>query len=312
MPLSMMAPPDKHYVLVVDDEPDVFSVTRLSLRGLQYHGKAVEFLSATSGEETVRIMQARPEVAVILLDVVMETTSAGLDACRAIREDLGNRFVRILLRTGQPGAAPERETIDQYDIDGYLPKAELTTNRLYAAVRTALKAWEELITLERHQQYLRAIHDCVVELRSFEPLEVTLGRILDIVVAMCPSPLAVLDLHTFDSQGNPRRWFLYQSTHPDLGQAREAATAAAARIAQNPAVQSQRSSGPVDTGFLIPLVLHRELGYGWIYLEQATPDALTSQMLPLLAEHAANALYASAAQSILASREGSIYDTMNI
>src|SRR5262249_7285539 len=150
----MLTLPEKYYVLVVDDEPDVLSVTHLSLRGLSYHGREVEFLAAASGQETVQIIQAHPEVAVILLDVVMETMSAGLDACRAIRTDLGNRFVRILLHTGQPGAAPERETIDEYDIDGYLPKAELTTNRLYAAVRTALKAWEDLSHLERHRHYL--------------------------------------------------------------------------------------------------------------------------------------------------------------
>jgi CheY-like chemotaxis protein len=312
MSLLMITPPEKHYVLVVDDEPDVHSITRLSLRGLRSHEREVEFLFAASGTETVQIMQAHPEVAVILLDVVMETTSAGLDACRAIRNDLGNRCVRILLRTGQPGAAPERETIDAYDIDGYLPKAELTTNRLYVAVRTAIKAWEELVELERHRHYLTAIHDCVVTLRSFEPLEVTLGRILDTAVAICPASLAILDLHTFDQQGNPRRWFLYQSTHADAGQARAAASAAASRIAQDPAIQSRRTSGQIDNGFLVPLVLHRELGYGWIYLEQATLDDLTRQMLPLLAEHAANALYAGAAQSMLASREGSIYDTMTI
>lgn len=310
MPLSMLTLPEKYYVLVVDDEPDVLSVTHLSLRGLSYHGREVEFLAAASGQETVQIIQAHPEVAVILLDVVMETMSAGLDACRAIRTDLGNRFVRILLHTGQPGAAPERETIDEYDIDGYLPKAELTTNRLYAAVRTALKAWEELCELERHRQYLTAMHDCVVALRSFEPLEMTLGRILDTAVILCPTPLAVLDLQTFDQQGNPRRWFLYQSTHPDPGQARRDATTVAARIAGNPAIQSQRKSGPVDNGFLVSLALHRELGYGWIFLDQAAPDHLTSQMLPLLAEHAANALYASTAQSMLASREGSIYDSI--
>src|SRR5262249_59490184 len=142
------------HVLIVDDEPDIHAVTRLSLRGLRYRNREVKFISASSGAEAVAIVKSRPDVAVMLLDVVMESASAGLDACRTIRDELGNRFVRILLRTGQPGAAPEKQTIDEFDIDGYLPKAELTTNRLYAAVRTALKAWEELIELERHRDLL--------------------------------------------------------------------------------------------------------------------------------------------------------------
>ncbi|MBI4640021.1 MAG: response regulator, partial [Candidatus Tectomicrobia bacterium] len=168
----MITMPDKHRILIVDDEPDVAAVTRLSLRDLNYRGRSVEFATASTGREAVEAMRARPDTSVILLDVVMETATAGLDACRAIREELGNRFVRILLRTGQPGVAPERKTIDEYDIDDYLPKAELTTNRLYVSIRTALKAFEELVELERHRQTLTLIHDSVASLRSFEPLEV--------------------------------------------------------------------------------------------------------------------------------------------
>src|SRR5438552_7535019 len=148
----MITLPNKHRILIVDDEPDISMVTKLSLKGVSYRGRSIEFETAASGKEAIDAMKVRPDTSVILLDVVMETSTAGLDACRTIREELGNKLVRILLRTGQPGAAPEKQTIDEYDIDGYLPKAELTTNRLYAAVRTALKAYEELIELERHRQ----------------------------------------------------------------------------------------------------------------------------------------------------------------
>jgi CheY-like chemotaxis protein len=312
MPASVSAIPMAPHLLIVDDEPDVHAVTRLSLRGLRYRNREVKLTSASSGAEAVQIMNAHPEVGVILLDVVMETTSAGLDACRAIREELGNRFVRILLRTGQPGAAPEKQTIDEFDIDGYLPKAELTTNRLYAAVRTALKAWEELVELERHRKLLAAIHDCVVSLRSFEPLETTLGRILETAVTICPTPLAMLELQSFEKEGNPRRWFVYLSTDPDPTQARAAASAVAARIAHDPAARVLREGGRFGEGFLVPLVLHRELGYGWMYLETATADSIAEKALPLLAAHAANALYSGVAQRMLSAREGSIYETMII
>jgi CheY-like chemotaxis protein len=141
----MSTPTDKFQVLIADDEPDVYTITQLALKGLQYRNKPVVLRATATGKETVQALKSDPSIAVILLDVVMETDSAGLDACRAIRSELGNRFVRILLRTGQPGHAPERKTIDEYDIDGYLPKAELTSTRLYSAVRTALKAWAELV-----------------------------------------------------------------------------------------------------------------------------------------------------------------------
>jgi len=304
--------PTKHRMLLVDDEPDIHTVTRLSLKGLRYRGCPLEFLSASTGSEAVQVMKANPDVAVILLDVVMETTSAGLDACRAIREELGNRFVRILLRTGQPGVAPERQAITQFDIDGYLPKAELTADRLYAAVRTAIKAWEELIELDRHRRYLTAIHECVASLRPFEPIEETLQRILDTAVAICPTNLALLHLETFDKSADARKYFLFVSTEPDTVRAEAAATELAARIARNPGVQSLRSAGNIEEGFLELLILHRELGHGWIYLAGVSPDELVLKLLPMLAAHAANALYSAVAQAMLAAREGPIYDMMPI
>ena len=138
----------KHRILIVDDEEDVHAITRLSLRGLRYRGRRLEFLTATTGRSAVEIMRRHPGIAVILLDVVMENDHAGLDACRAIRDELDNAFVRILLRTGQAGVAPEKKVIEEYDIDGYLAKGELTSMRLYTAVRTSLKAYGELMDLE--------------------------------------------------------------------------------------------------------------------------------------------------------------------
>ncbi|MEM7351551.1 MAG: AAA family ATPase [Acidobacteriota bacterium] len=140
--------PARHRILIVDDEEDVHAITRLSLRGLRYRERRLEFLSATTGREAVEVMRRQPGIAVLLLDVVMESEHAGLEACRIIRNELANPFVRILLRTGQPGAAPEKKVIETYDIDGYLAKGELTSMRLYTAVRTSLKAHGELMDLE--------------------------------------------------------------------------------------------------------------------------------------------------------------------
>ncbi|HEV3496454.1 MAG TPA: response regulator, partial [Actinomycetes bacterium] len=193
-------------VLIVDDEPDVAAVTRLSFRGMRHGGRPVELVTASTGAEGVEAMRADPDIAVILLDVVMETDTAGLDACRAIREELGNRFVRILLRTGQPGVAPERATIDDYDVDGYLPKAELSTNRLYAAVRAALKAYEELVDLERHRRTLALLNETAVSLHPYEPLRLMLERILGAAAALVPTPLVVIRLSLLRPGGEPRRW----------------------------------------------------------------------------------------------------------
>lgn len=295
--------PPQHKVLVVDDEPDIFTLTKLSLRGLQFKGRKVELLYASSGPEAVRTLRLQPDIALILLDVVMDTDSSGLDACRRIREELGNSLVRILLRTGQPGVAPERQTIDQYDIDGYLPKTELTANRLYASVRTALKAWEELVDLDRHRSYLKAISDCLLSLRSFEPLEATLRRLLAAAVEICPSSFAVLSLDTFDSSGQPQRYLLHLSSGVDPVLEESKASHIAGKI---------QAGEPVE-GYVEPLSVHRELGTGFLFLSTTSPDELVRTMIPMLAAHAANAAYAALSHTMLSeSRNANLYNTIAV
>jgi len=302
MPPLISGLPARHKVLVVDDEPDVFILTKLSLKGLEHRGRKVDLLEVATGRDAVEAMRRNPDVALILLDVVMETNNAGLDACRRIREELGNSLVRIVLRTGQPGQAPERQTIEQFDIDGYLPKADLTSDRLYVTVRTALKAWEELVELDRHRSYLRSINECVVSLRSFEPLDNALRRILAAAVEICPTDLATLGLETFDPSGNPRSYRLHLATGLDDVRAEAEAVAATAKIHRSEAV----------AGHVEPLRVHRELGYGFLYLRDAAPDRLAQTMLSLLASHAANAFYAALSQETLSSRQTPSYDLITV
>ena len=144
-------------VLIVDDEPDVHSVTRLALRGIEYKGGLVELLSAYSAEEGFRALSEDRDIALVLLDVVMETEVAGLHLVRRIRETLGNHLVRIVLRTGQPGHAPERDVVIAYDINDYKAKTELTTQKLFTTVISSLRAYESLLTIERSRQGLNKI-----------------------------------------------------------------------------------------------------------------------------------------------------------
>ena len=282
-------------VLVVDDEPDVAAVTRLSLKGMRHNGRPVQLVTASTGAGAVEAVRAAPGIAVILLDVVMETDTAGLDACRAIRDELGNRLVRILLRTGQPGVAPERDTIDDYDIDGYLPKTELTTNRLYTAVRTALKAYEELVDLDRYRRALVLLNDTAASLHPYEPFDVTLQRILGAAAALVPTPLAVVGLHLRQPGGERRRWLHHLSTSgEDLS---ERAKDVAARVETELEGLSEPEAGPAADGYVAPFLLHHGAGDGWLYVDGAVADELARLALPLLAEHAANALYSAATQA---------------
>jgi len=146
-------------VLVADDDAEVHFITQMVLRDLAFEGRSLELLFAHSGGEALRLLGEHPDTAVILLDVVMETEHAGLEVARDIRQRLGNRFVRIILRTGQPGQAPERRVVIDYDINDYKEKTELTAQKLMTAVISALRSYRDLITIERSRQGLTKIID---------------------------------------------------------------------------------------------------------------------------------------------------------
>ncbi|HEX7325326.1 MAG TPA: HD domain-containing phosphohydrolase [Rhodanobacteraceae bacterium] len=144
-------------VLVVDDDPEVRQVTRLVLGGVAFEGRRIEILEAASAAEAAAILRQRPDIAVMLLDVVMETPQAGLELVRQVRQDIGNRFVRIVLRTGQPGEAPELDVVTAYDINDYREKTELTATRLVVTLYTALRSYGDLRTIEAQRRGLEHV-----------------------------------------------------------------------------------------------------------------------------------------------------------
>ncbi|EXI83144.1 MAG: Phytochrome-like protein cph1 [Candidatus Accumulibacter appositus] len=131
---------DPWKVLLVDDEPDVHTVLHLALHDVRIDGRGLRLLDALSAEQARLALAADPDIALILLDVVMETDRAGLDLVRYIRDELARRSVQIVLITGQPGYAPQRQVVSDYQIDGYLLKSELSAERIFVAVHSAIRA----------------------------------------------------------------------------------------------------------------------------------------------------------------------------
>jgi len=135
-------------VMIVDDDADVHSTTTFALGSLDVHGRPLQFVHAYSRAQAERLLAQDRDLAVILLDVVMEQADAGLQLVRHIRDTLGMHDVRIILRTGQPGYAPEMDAVRGYDINDYRTKSELTRTKLYTSVAAAVRAYQQIRALE--------------------------------------------------------------------------------------------------------------------------------------------------------------------
>jgi CheY-like chemotaxis protein len=135
-------------ILVVDDDPDVLTVSKLAMKNFQVDGRPIRLFTASSKAEAIVLLNTSlsgrlfPYVAVAFIDVVMETDTAGLELCRYIRDTQRNRVTQLYIRTGQPGVAPERSVIDRYDISGYFTKVELTEDKLYSLVKAGARQYD--------------------------------------------------------------------------------------------------------------------------------------------------------------------------
>lgn len=151
-------------VLLVDDEPDVHAATKIALRNLTFEGRELEFVDAYSSAEARQLLERGPPFAIAIVDVVMEHGNAGLELVDYIRNELGDSSLRIILRTGQPGYAPEISTIEAYDINDYRTKSELTQTRLYTSLVMAVRSYAQICQLESSRQGMEKILDAALEL----------------------------------------------------------------------------------------------------------------------------------------------------
>ncbi|WP_225984514.1 putative bifunctional diguanylate cyclase/phosphodiesterase [Noviherbaspirillum aerium] len=172
-PESLDTPPasDGWRILIVDDDTDVHTATLFALGKLEMQQRPLEFLHAYSAAEARTILAAESDLAVILLDVVMEREDSGLQLVRHIREELKLSEVRIILRTGQPGYAPEIDAIRDFDINDYKTKSELTRIKLYTAVATAIRSYEQIRAINASRRRLDRIARASTDLMTAHGLE---------------------------------------------------------------------------------------------------------------------------------------------
>lgn len=184
-------------ILIVDDDEEVHAVTKLALHDFEYDNKQLNLVSAYTAKQAKELLQEENNFAFILLDIVMESSDAGLKIIDFIRNELNNKLIRIIIRTGQPGYAPEQEIINLYDINDYKEKTELTATKLFTTTRTALSQYKQLSELEnkKNEIYHHLITDSITSLYSRAKLYSDLNELNEI-------GLILVDIDSFSTINN--------------------------------------------------------------------------------------------------------------
>ena len=183
-------------ILIVDDDEDVHQATEFALTNTPILGRPLMFLHAYSSEDAMALLKQEDDIAVILLDVVMESEDAGLRLVKTIREGMGIHESRIILRTGQPGYAPEMDAIRDYDINDYKTKSELSRNRLYTTLTTAIRSYDQIHAINASRRGLGMIIRASAELMAHHGLrEFAAGVITQLAGLLRLAPEGVVCAH---------------------------------------------------------------------------------------------------------------------
>jgi diguanylate cyclase len=180
-------------VMIIDDDEDVHSTTTFALGNLDMQHRPLEFVHAYSASQAREMLEHEHEIAVILLDVVMEQDDAGLHLVRYIRETLKLADVRIILRTGQPGYAPEIDAIRDFDINDYKTKSELTRIKLFTTVTSAIRSYDQIRKINDSRRGLNQIVQGSTELMSLHGVKnFAAGVLAQIGALLCQENSGVL------------------------------------------------------------------------------------------------------------------------
>ncbi|AIW21717.1 phosphodiesterase [Vibrio coralliilyticus] len=166
-------------VLLIDDDEQMHQVTKLALSDFEFEGRHLELISAFSATEAKGIFQNSDDIALALVDVVMETEHAGLELVKYVREELGNSLVRLVLRTGQAGQAPEDTVIREYEIDDYKEKTELTTQKLKTLLYSMLRSYRDLCLIEQQKKGLSKVIEASAYVQNTTTLQTYATSVLE-------------------------------------------------------------------------------------------------------------------------------------
>lgn len=165
-------------VLLVDDDIQMHQVTKLALNGFRFQDRGLDMMSAYTGQEAKEILKEHDDIAVALVDVVMETEHAGLELIKFIRTELNNRMTRLVLRTGQAGQAPEDIVIQEYEIDDYKEKTELTTQKLRTLLYSMLRSYRDLCIIEEQKEGLSKVIEASANVQNTNTLKTYASSVL--------------------------------------------------------------------------------------------------------------------------------------
>lgn len=85
----------------------------------------------------------------MLVDVIMETETAGLDLIRWVRQQPALAATRVVVRTGESGSSTPKVVLQDFEISDYWPKTAVLASRMQMQMAGLVRSYDELARLDK-------------------------------------------------------------------------------------------------------------------------------------------------------------------
>ncbi len=151
-------------VLIVDDDNFIHRMIKEINKNLRFENRAIDFISAYNSDEAKEILIKNNNVALVLMDIFLETENSGLSLAKFIREDLKNTETRIVLITGQGSMDLQEEIILNYDINGYESKTDLFSKKMNTVILSSLRSYRDIIRIKNNKESMGKVVSSISKL----------------------------------------------------------------------------------------------------------------------------------------------------
>ena len=127
-------------VLITDDQEMIHVMIKHYLKDYQFQGIGLQFIDSFSCKDAKSLLNNNPDIAVVILDVMLEEPDSGFQIVQYIRETLNNKLLKIIMLTGNLDIEKAKFFFMTYDIDIYCPKYDI--NKIYFMMTASLRAYQ--------------------------------------------------------------------------------------------------------------------------------------------------------------------------
>jgi len=131
-------------VLISDDDEGIHQITNLILSKEKFDDISIELINKYSAKETIEYLKTHDDIAVIILDMIMEKDDSGISVINEIRDTIKNKHIRIVIRTGQASDKSIYKLINDYEINDYKEKNNLRAMDLKTTLTFALRGYKDI------------------------------------------------------------------------------------------------------------------------------------------------------------------------